>query len=366
MAQNNVGPGWPTDVAWVRTDNLGGCVLSPVGAQSSASSQFHARAADPLIGHVEEQIDRISADDLAYIEFSKSPNGELKGVQVTHGAIMRQCAVWMMSTGMLDIGRKYKHRVELDEHDHDPDYAQGLDDTTDGGDRTSDQLSDVVAEPAGPGSASMATLPEPSSVSRKWGSTSGFLGRLRRSSRRRDSSTSSLSGQQQHQAQQQQPQSQHQHQQHQQQSQAPSIGRLRAGSNLSAAEQRPSANAPVFQDVVASYIEPRQHFGLVYGVFGACYGGHQSVYASSAVCALPGAYINVLTRYRATVAVGDYAGLQTVLASATDEPALIAGFSKKVAPSLACLRLCLIDTLFVDPGFHAAFDRSVLHRFGCA
>ncbi|KAJ2743800.1 hypothetical protein GGI20_003472 [Coemansia sp. BCRC 34301] len=358
MSQNNVGAGWPTDVAWVRTDNLGGIVLSGVGALS-ASSQFHARAAEPLgSSHIELQIDQIGRDDLAYIEFSKSPNGELKGVQVTHGAIMRQCAVWMMSTGMLDIGRKYKHRVELDEQEHDPDYAQGLDD----GDQISDQISEQL-DSAEAAAAAVEPEPEPvmgSSVSRKWGSTSGFLGRLRnvgslpkmrRGSRGRDASIgsarSSVVGPQ----------------------PPPSAGRVRAASNLSSLippATAPQSNTPVFQDVVASYIEPRQHFGLVFGVFGACYGGHQSVYASSVVCELPGAYINLLTRYRATVAVGDYAGLQAVLATATDEPAQITGFSKKVAPNLACLRLCLVDTLFIDPGFHAAFDRNVLHRFGCA
>ncbi|KAJ1953925.1 hypothetical protein EC988_002720, partial [Linderina pennispora] len=29
LSQNSVGPGWPADVPWVRTDSLGGCVLSP-------------------------------------------------------------------------------------------------------------------------------------------------------------------------------------------------------------------------------------------------------------------------------------------------------------------------------------------------
>ncbi|KAJ1661536.1 hypothetical protein GGF38_003576, partial [Coemansia sp. RSA 25] len=360
MAQNNVGPGWPTDVAWVRTDHLGGCVLSPVGAQS-ASSQFHARAAEALgLGAAPElQIDAVGADDLAYIEFSKSPNGELKGVQVTHGAIMRQCAVWMLSTGMLDVGRKYKHRVELDEGDYaqgpgEGDYAQGLglDNDIDGDDGASASASAAEGhdeQSLGDDVAAEKHAPPSSSSGRRWGSTSGFLGRLRNvgslPKMRRGSRVSSIGG------------------------------RDRAASNVSASaaprQQAPStANTPSTPtaspgapggappDVVVSYIEPRQHFGLVFGVFGACYGGHQAVYVSSGVCAAAGAYINLLTRYRATVAVGDYAGLSAVLATATDEPAQIGGFSKKVAPSLASLRLWLVDTLFIDPGFHAAFDRN--------
>ncbi|KAJ1938552.1 hypothetical protein GGF37_004768, partial [Kickxella alabastrina] len=37
----------------------------------------------------------------------------------------------------------------------------------------------------------------------------------------------------------------------------------------------------------------------------------------------------------------------------------------KIAPNLGRLRLLLVDTLFVDGAFHAAFNRSVLHPFGC-
>ncbi|KAJ2736400.1 hypothetical protein IW152_000761 [Coemansia sp. BCRC 34962] len=435
ISQNNVGPGWPTDVSWVRTDNLGGCVLSAVGVHN-ASSQYHSRAVPEgsFNSRTELRIDEIGADDLAYIEFSKSPNGELKGVQVTHGAIMRQCAVWMMSTGMLDIGRKYKHRVELEEHETAvaTDYSLGLADPTNELDADSTpstplsaqvEQSSLDAQEHGStavGSPSAADHDGFSSgrgsIGKKWGSTSGFLGRLRnvgslpkmrRGSRGRESSIASADGKQGLNG------SARNSVAGQQQQQALGGGRVRAASNLSTLLQQsqqvprgdssttqlpspaqksrtrlsaagrtntssaaneaglavtiptPSANVGVFQDVVMYYIEPRQHFGLVYGIFGGCYGGHQSVYASSAVCEIPGAYINMLTRYRVTVAVGDYTGLQAVLSTATDEPGQIIEFSKKVAPNLACLRLCLVDTLFIDPVFHATFDKNVLHRFGC-
>ncbi|PIA18749.1 acetyl-CoA synthetase-like protein, partial [Coemansia reversa NRRL 1564] len=209
LTQSDVGAGWPTGVDWLRTDNLGGNL--------TYNSQL------------EIAIDSIKPEDLAYIEFSKSPNGELKGVQITHGAVMRQCSTWMI------------------------------------------------------------------------------------------------------------------------------------GFNTGT----PSANVAVFKDVVAFYIEPRQHLGLVYGILGGSYGGHQSVYVSSALCDIPGAYINLLTRYRATVALGDYTGLQSVLAAATDEPDEIFNYNKKMAPNLARLRLCLVDTLFIDSDFNAAFDKNVLHPFGC-
>ncbi|KAJ2551537.1 hypothetical protein EV175_003654, partial [Coemansia sp. RSA 1933] len=449
ISQNSVGPGWPTAVAWVRTDHLGGMELSAVGAQNP-SSQFHARAAADGGGpssQTDARIDSIAAEDVAYVEFSKSPNGELKGVQVTHGAIMRQCGIWMMSTGMLDVGRKYKHRVELDEDEEDAgylqDYSLGLADTGNEYDAQSSpstaasQLetpalprpdSHSLSHSHSPGSAATASSPavetEKHSSSRgsfgkKWGSSTGFLGKLRnvgsRSKMRRGSharesvvgdignklsinstrnslaslhvggdmggsrmraasNLSTLS----HQSQRLQPQPQQPSQRQARGSVALAGGAAQNGGrvrmpatepggfgNAAAAAKTPSANVAVFKDVVVFYIEPRQHFGLVYGVLGGCYGGHQSVYASSALCEVPGAYINLLTRYRATVAIGDYSGLHSVLSAATDDPREIAEYSKKAPPNLARLRLCLIDTLYIDPIFHETFNKNVLHPFGC-
>ncbi|KAJ2512810.1 hypothetical protein H4217_006680 [Coemansia sp. RSA 1939] len=451
IAQNNVGPGWPTAVSWVRTDNLGGAVLSAVGAQNP-SSQFHARPVTDFVynSQTDIKIDNISPDDLAYIEFSKSPNGELKGVQITHGAIMRQCATWMMSTGMLDIGRKYKHRVELEEDEdtgHTQDYSFGLADTGNDYDPQSSP-STATSHLEAPtvhnadnynyshsqNNAAAPTSPvaekekhgSHGSFGKMWGGSTGFLGKLRnvgsrskirRGSRARESvigdssignklslsstrnslaslhigdgnsrmrAASNLSTLSQ----------QSQRQQVQQNYKQPrgegsslpvtgsaqnggyrrpsvvgknylnSIGDFGSGTG-DKTTKTPSANVAVFKDVVVFHIEPRQHFGLVYGVFGGCYGGHQSVYVSSALCDMAGAYINLLTRYRATVAISDYTGLHSVLSVATDDPREIIDYSKKTPPNLARLRLCLIDTLYIDPVFHETFNKNVLHPFGC-
>ncbi|KAI8325883.1 acetyl-CoA synthetase-like protein [Martensiomyces pterosporus] len=431
LNQNNVGPGWPTDVAWVRTDNLGGCTLSSIGAQSP-SSQYHPRqAADNYYSSkTDTKIDDIGPDDIAYIEFSKSPNGELKGVQVTHGAIMTQCAGWMMSTGMLGVGRKYKHRVELeqDEPASASYYSQAIVDPNNelGADSPPSTPSSALGTPAvaGLGKYSSTAASSPvaeqehhhGSFGKKWGSSSGFLGRLRnvgslprirKGSRAKDHPVQSGGS----------PRMSTTSVRNSMASQTVADGRARAASSTSASQQqrlqqgddglglspgsiqknptrlsavsrattinnaggsldagndsasRPrgasSTSPPAAKDVVVFYIEPRQHFGLVYGILGGCYGGHQSVYTSSALCDIPGAYINLLTRYWATVAVGDYTGLQSVLSAATDEPSQITDYSKKTPPNLASLRLCLVDTLFIDPVFHTTFNRNVLHPFGC-
>ncbi|KAJ2397938.1 hypothetical protein GGI23_003368 [Coemansia sp. RSA 2559] len=369
---------------------------------------------------------------------------------------MRQCGIWMMSTGMLDVGRKYKHRVELEEDDGDGeylhDYSLGLAEAGTDYDAHSSPSTTAshLEAPALPrssnrshshshshNSAATATATTPSpltekekhssrgSFGKKWGGSTGFLGKLRnvgsRSKMRRGSQThetvtgdngignklsisstrnslaslhlgdgnsrmraasnlSTLSHQsQRHRI----PQKQVRGESSGVYAAAPGTqnggrGRLSmAGKNNvelvsdfgngggEKTAKTPSANVAVFKDVVVFYIEPRQHFGLVYGIFGGCYGGHQSAYASSALCDVPGAYINLLTRYRATVALGDYTGLHSVLSVATDDPKEILDYSKKAPPNLARLRLCLIDTLYIDPIFHETFNRNVLHPFGC-
>ncbi|KAJ1942467.1 hypothetical protein FBU59_003190, partial [Linderina macrospora] len=410
LSQNSVGPGWPSDVPWVRTDSLGGCVLSPAGVQAP-SAQHHTRTPPDgsYSSSTETRIADLSASDIAYIEFSKSPNGELKGVQVTHGAAMTQCAGWMMSTGMLGIGRKYKHRVELEQSDDDDAAADLADPMHELDDHT--PLPTVkpplaTVESAGNPVPDSPSHPAQGSLGKKWGGSTGFLGRLRnvgslpkirKSSRARGDSGASASSFRNSFA----SQSQFSPSSRDRASSATSgmgtgspstiprnptrmsmvsrspvtVGSLSKASPRSsrlpgADSPPPAASSPGAADrataeVVVSYIEPRQHFGLVFGILAGCYGGHQSVYTSSALCDIPGAYINLLTRYRATVAVGDYTGLQSVLSAATDEPAQIVDYNKKIPPNLATLRLILLDALFIDPVFHATFNRNVLHPYGC-
>ncbi|KAJ1677993.1 hypothetical protein EV182_004998, partial [Spiromyces aspiralis] len=118
-------------------------------------------------------------------------------------------------------------------------------------------------------------------------------------------------------------------------------------------------------DVLVSYVEPRQHLGLTLGILCGVFGGHRSVYVSSTLLDTAGAYIHLLTRYNATIAIGDYSGLQSVLSTATDEPSQILNYNKKVAPNLSTLRAIVIDTLYIDNEFHRMFNNAVLHSYGC-
>ncbi|KAG9062677.1 hypothetical protein KI688_004981 [Linnemannia hyalina] len=70
------GVDWPLGVAWWKTDTLG---------------SWHPKK--------KEGWPDIELPDLAYIEYSKSPNGELKGVAVSHRTMLSQCHAIKQSLG---------------------------------------------------------------------------------------------------------------------------------------------------------------------------------------------------------------------------------------------------------------------------
>ncbi|KAK9727987.1 hypothetical protein K7432_001392 [Basidiobolus ranarum] len=64
---------WPTSLEWIKTNDLGSL---------NRKQNYN------------EQNSAVEPTDLAYIEYSKSPNGELKGVGISHMTIMAQCAAF--------------------------------------------------------------------------------------------------------------------------------------------------------------------------------------------------------------------------------------------------------------------------------
>ncbi|KAI8363224.1 hypothetical protein B0O80DRAFT_492369 [Mortierella sp. GBAus27b] len=75
------GMDWPEGITWWKTDTLGGHWRS-----KRKHRDFSASIADHLWSQMEFDL-----PDLAYIEYTKSPNGELKGVAVSHRTILSQC-----------------------------------------------------------------------------------------------------------------------------------------------------------------------------------------------------------------------------------------------------------------------------------
>lgn len=105
-------------------------------------------------------------------------------------------------------------------------------------------------------------------------------------------------------------------------------------------------------EILFSYLDPRQSIGMILGVLLTVYGGHTTVYLEAQAVETPGLYAHLVTKYRATVMAADYPGLKRVAYNYQQEPLVTRHFKKNVEPNFSSVKLCLIDTLTVDSEFH--------------
>lgn len=105
-------------------------------------------------------------------------------------------------------------------------------------------------------------------------------------------------------------------------------------------------------ETVMSYLDPRQGIGMILGVLLAIYGGHTTVWHEDRVVETPGLYAHLITKYRATLMVADYPGLKIAAYNYQQDPMSTRHYKKNAEPNFGSVKLCLIDTLTVDPEFH--------------
>lgn len=72
-------PDWPTQVVWWKTDTL-------------SRRRFQQRTVIASEDEVHE-VPRVQMPDLAYIEYTKTANGDLRGVAVSHQTVLAQCRI---------------------------------------------------------------------------------------------------------------------------------------------------------------------------------------------------------------------------------------------------------------------------------
>ena len=198
---------WPKGVEWWKTNEFGG---------------FHPKKKD--------EVPPLVVPDLSYIEFSKAPTGDLRGVVMTHRTVMHQMACL---------------------------------------------------------SATIATIPSDQDT---------FNSGLRNNS-----------------------------------------GRLMTGQN---------------GDILISYLDPRQSIGLIFGVLLTVYGGHTAVWMEHDAITTPGLYAHLISRYNATLILADYPGLKQVVYNYQSDPMATRNFKKNAEPNFSSVKLCMVDTLTVEPEFH--------------
>ncbi|KAK2806158.1 putative NRPS-like protein biosynthetic cluster [Onygenales sp. PD_10] len=105
-------------------------------------------------------------------------------------------------------------------------------------------------------------------------------------------------------------------------------------------------------ETLFSYLDPRQSIGMILGILLTVYGGHTTVWLEARAVETPGLYASLITKYRATIMAADYPGLKRAAYNYQQEPLATRNFKKGAEPNFSSLKLCLIDTLTIDPEFH--------------
>ncbi|RAK71959.1 putative AMP binding domain protein [Aspergillus fijiensis CBS 313.89] len=113
-----------------------------------------------------------------------------------------------------------------------------------------------------------------------------------------------------------------------------------------------SSTAKQRGETLISYLDPRQGIGMILGVLLTVYGGHTTVWLEDRAVETPGLYAHLITKYRATLMAADYPGLKIAAYNYQQDPMATRHYKKNSEPNFGSVKLCLIDSLTVDPEFH--------------
>ena len=105
-------------------------------------------------------------------------------------------------------------------------------------------------------------------------------------------------------------------------------------------------------ETLISYLDPRQGIGMILGILLTVYGGQTMVWMDDRTVENPGLYAYLITKYRATLMAAHYPGLKIAAYNYQQDPMATRNYKKNSEPNFASVKLCLIDTLTVDPEFH--------------
>ncbi|KAI8874197.1 acetyl-CoA synthetase-like protein [Ramicandelaber brevisporus] len=257
---HRLGDSWPSNIEWVKTNDL--------NSFNSGNLNRLSLNSNSLVG---ETMASLSPHDLAYIEYAKSPTGELKGVQITHGAIMTQCLELAVALGI----------AGTEGYSPSPHHQQ--------------------SPPSSPGTRIRQSLEAVRRIP--------SLGRLRGS--REDLSGGGNMRDSYHGG-------GHSHS-------------LSNGNNNSGNNSGRNSMIMASDTTVMVHVDPRQHIGLIMGPLMGVFGGHRTVFLSGVALEQQGAWVSTVSRYRATMCVLDNIGLEHV---ANHTPSLAQGQTTSELSSL--------------------------------
>ncbi|PVV04006.1 hypothetical protein BB560_001496 [Smittium megazygosporum] len=127
------------------------------------------------------------------------------------------------------------------------------------------------------------------------------------------------------------------------------------------------------KETILTNVEPRQQYGLVYGVFTGTFCGNHTIHVSSILCEDPASYLYLLVKHKVNIlSTSGYKELRILLDSILSDPKKIlkSSYFKSnngsfTMPNLFNLRLILVDTMEIDLKLHQKFTSAVLMMFGC-
>ena len=92
------------------------------------------------------------------------------------------------------------------------------------------------------------------------------------------------------------------------------------------------------REVLLTCMEPRQGFGLLFGIFFGIFSGFHTIYAPNDICSIPGLWLLVATRFKATIC----------LAESSDVLSVIASLGKYVPGRKDNVDLCSVKSLLIE------------------
>ncbi|OMJ30149.1 hypothetical protein AYI69_g314 [Smittium culicis] len=384
---------WPREITWVSTDNV-----SNINENSPNTSLPSFYKSDLL------------EDDLAYIEFSKSGNGELKGVSITHSALIKQCAVWILSTGvpgknsapsvisgstnLNDLKNNFSKNLYHDSpypnnsghHDVENSQNHSVDKPPVNNARNNDGTNSPQSKSFLNRFTSSSGL-KMGKINKKIGGNSNNYVKIERplaSPSRPSSNSPSIFSSKGYKKKTESIKRANSEQNSTNEHSNSSINNIASNvlpldsdsdedynQNFINSERFSRFNFNHYdKDTILINSEPRQQFGLVLGILSVALSGNHTIFLSTAVCENPGAYLNAISKYKASIVVtSGYTEIQNMLDVVIKDPSKV--LSKKTIngmpnlPNLSNLRLFLVDTLEIDHDFHLKFSSAVLMLFGC-
>ncbi|PWA02859.1 hypothetical protein BB558_000981 [Smittium angustum] len=399
---NNI---WPREIPWVCTSILG-------DLEKKSSNEKNTNALFSI------NYPEILHSDLAYIEYSKSGNGELKGVPISHGALAKQCSLWVISTGLINhnkLANSNKRKSKNQNTDSNFIYKH-----QNGSQNSGFNINNKIINHASTNNPShnknIALANSKSFLNKVAGTNvlkfgmkskkSSIVGgdyvKIERASQsptslntqnnvylndkanyNLDNTDSNIGGG-------------IKISQKVVDMSLASDSEMESESNFNGSsdseidtDSEIEQNIGSYQnqkininfsfknykkEVILTNVEPRQQFGLLFGVFSGVVSGSRSIHLSSVICENPSAYLFAMSKYKANIlATSGYKELEILLKTVIEDPTKImnSNYGKigipnsNNLPNLSALRLVLVDTMEINVDFHKKFSSAVLMMFGC-